>query len=44
MPVILYYFLLMRHAYIENSRELKRIEAVTRSPIYADFSAVLEGK
>ena len=29
--------------YLKSSREIKRIEAVTRSPIYSDFSAVLEG-
>ncbi|KAJ1420720.1 P-loop containing nucleoside triphosphate hydrolase protein, partial [Ochromonadaceae sp. CCMP2298] len=29
--------------YVATSREIKRYEAVTRSPIYADFSATLEG-
>jgi len=33
----------MRKAYLTNSRELKRLEAVSRSPVYADFSATLEG-
>eukprot|EP00605_Chrysophyceae_sp_TOSAG23-4_P003040 GSChrysophyteH1.ASY1.ANO1.3345.1 assembled CDS len=34
MPIILY---------MASMREIKRIEAITRSPIYAGFSATLEG-
>jgi ABC-type multidrug transport system fused ATPase/permease subunit len=43
MPFLLASFLYFRRKYMKSSMEIKRIEAVTRSPIYADFSAVLEG-
>jgi len=43
LPFVLYYFTKMRSAYLVNSRELKRMEAVSRSPVYADFSATLDG-
>jgi len=43
LPFLVYYFIKMRTAYVMNSRELKRMEAVSRSPIYADFSATLDG-
>ncbi|KAL6756466.1 P-loop containing nucleoside triphosphate hydrolase protein [Haematococcus lacustris] len=36
-------FWFIRHRYIVASREIKRWEAVTRSPIYATFSATLKG-
>jgi ABC-type multidrug transport system fused ATPase/permease subunit len=35
--------ILPRHRYIVSSREVKRFEAVTRSPLYADFSSTLTG-
>ena len=35
MPVLLFFFLRLRRAYLCSSREIKRIEAVTRSPIYS---------
>lgn len=38
-----YLFVYYRNRYIKSSLEVKRIEAVTRSPIYADFSATLDG-
>jgi ATP-binding cassette subfamily C (CFTR/MRP) protein 4 len=38
-----YSFAVLRRRYITSQREVKRIEAVTRSPIYSDFSATLEG-
>jgi ATP-binding cassette subfamily C (CFTR/MRP) protein 4 len=43
MPPMLYVFYLSREKYIQSSREIKRLEAVTRSPIYSDFSATLDG-
>lgn len=30
------------HSYIVTSREVKRLEAITRSPVYASFSATLK--
>eukprot|EP01038_Epipyxis_sp_PR26KG_P011896 gene11896-15916_t len=38
---IMFYYL--RNRYICSTREIKRLEAITRSPIYADFSATLDG-
>ncbi len=35
MPFLLFFFLRLRNAYLCSSREIKRIEAVTRSPIYS---------
>jgi ATP-binding cassette subfamily C (CFTR/MRP) protein 4 len=43
VPVIYYLFVFLRSKYIKSSREIKRLEAVSRSPIYADFSAALDG-
>jgi ATP-binding cassette subfamily C (CFTR/MRP) protein 4 len=43
MPPLLFLFIQARESYIRCSREIKRIEATLRSPIYADFSAALEG-
>ena len=43
MPFLLASFFYFRRKYMKSSLEIKRIEAVSRSPIYADFSAVLEG-
>ncbi|BDA43779.1 probable cystic fibrosis transmembrane conductance regulator [Coccomyxa sp. Obi] len=36
-------FLWVRKRYITTSREVKRFDAVTRSPIYASFGATLKG-
>jgi len=33
----------LRRRYVATSREVKRLEAVTRSPVYASFSATLRG-
>ena len=46
IPVFLplaYIFLRIRAYYVVTSREVKRIEAVTRSPVYAMFSTTLKG-
>ena len=43
IPFLVMFFLAFRKKYITSTREIKRIEAITRSPIYADFSATLEG-
>lgn len=36
-------FLWLRRFYVRSSRQLKRLESVTRSPIYAFFSSSLDG-
>ena len=43
MPFLLGYFVYIRQRYLKSATELKRLEAVSRSPLYADFSATLEG-
>jgi ABC-type multidrug transport system fused ATPase/permease subunit len=50
VPVVLPVFLplvvafwWLRKRYVATSREVKRLEAVTRSPVYASFSATLRG-
>lgn len=40
---LMYSFVKYRERYLQSSREVKRIEAVTRSPVFSDFSAILEG-
>lgn len=49
VPVILPVFLplfvafwWLRQRYVQTSREVKRLEAITRSPVYASFSATLK--
>jgi ABC-type multidrug transport system fused ATPase/permease subunit len=42
LPIALAFFLVQRR-YLTTSRELKRFEAVTRSPLYSSFSAALKG-
>lgn len=37
------YLVHLRRVYLASSREIKRIEAVRRSPMYSHFSATLEG-
>lgn len=43
MAPLLYVFQQFREKYIRSSREIKRLESVSRSPIYSDFSSTLEG-
>lgn len=43
LPFLYYTFVYFRSKYIKSSREIKRLEAISRSPIYADFSAALDG-
>jgi ATP-binding cassette, subfamily C (CFTR/MRP), member 4 len=43
IPFMLLAFYVFRKKYMCCAREIKRIDAITRSPIYADFSATLEG-
>lgn len=42
LPLGLAFVLVYRH-YVTTSREVKRYEAVTRSPIFASFSALIKG-
>uniref|UniRef100_T1JBD6 ABC-type glutathione-S-conjugate transporter n=1 Tax=Strigamia maritima TaxID=126957 RepID=T1JBD6_STRMM len=41
-PLMIVYYLIQR-LYIESSRQLKRLEAVSRSPIYSLFSETVNG-
>ena len=43
MPILGIHFIYLRQKYLASTREIKRIEATTRSPIYSDFSATLDG-
>ncbi len=43
MAPLAYLFVVFRTRYLRSSREVKRLEATTRSPVYADFSSTLEG-
>ena len=43
MPFLIYLFNYARNKYVVNSIEIKRLEAISRSPIYVDFSSALEG-
>ena len=38
---ILFYYL--RRYFVKASRQIKRLEAITRSPVYSQFSATIEG-
>jgi len=42
-PPLIWLFLILRRKYMNSMREIKRLEAATRSPIYAGFSATLDG-
>ena len=43
LPPMVYVFVVLQRRYLRTSREIKRWEAVSRSPIYSDFSATLDG-
>lgn len=43
LPPLGYMFNYLRNRYLRTSREVKRLEATTRSPIYSTFSATLDG-
>ena len=43
MPFLILLFDFVRNKYLINSIEIKRLEAISRSPIYVDFSSALEG-
>ena len=43
MPFLIIMFDFVRQKYLLNSIEIKRLEAISRSPIYVDFSSTLEG-
>lgn len=43
LPIGLMYFFIQKF-YVATSRQLKRIESVTRSPIYTHFSETITGQ
>lgn len=43
VPPLLYYFLRVRRVFVTSTRELKRLEGVARSPIFAMMSESLSG-
>ena len=43
VPFLLYYFIGLRKVYMKSSREIKRIESTTRSPVYTALSESLSG-
>ncbi|KAJ1555055.1 hypothetical protein HK096_009754 [Nowakowskiella sp. JEL0078] len=43
VPVVIGIFLLFRMYFLATSRQIKRIEAITRSPVYGNFPLTLEG-
>jgi ATP-binding cassette subfamily C (CFTR/MRP) protein 4 len=44
MPFLFIAFLYFRSTYITSSRQMKRMDAITRSPILTNFSVALDGK
>jgi len=43
MPPLLYYFVVVRKIFVTSTRELKRLEGVARSPIFAMMNESLNG-
>jgi ATP-binding cassette, subfamily C (CFTR/MRP), member 4 len=43
IPPLLYYFVMVRRVFVTSTRELKRLEGLARSPIYAMMSESLSG-
>jgi ATP-binding cassette, subfamily C (CFTR/MRP), member 4 len=43
IPPLLYYFVMVRRVFVSSTRELKRLEGLARSPIYAMMSESLSG-
>ncbi|KAJ1534422.1 Multidrug resistance-associated protein 4 [Nowakowskiella sp. JEL0078] len=43
IPVITILFYFIRRYFMSTSRQIKRIESITRSPVYSSFPATLEG-
>ena len=43
IPPLLYYFIMVRRVFVTSTRELKRLEGLARSPIFAMMSESLSG-
>jgi ATP-binding cassette subfamily C (CFTR/MRP) protein 4 len=43
VPILCVFFLYLRRFYMKSSRQIKRIESTTRSPVYSSFPSTLEG-
>ncbi|KAJ3040385.1 Multidrug resistance-associated protein 4 [Rhizophlyctis rosea] len=43
VPVVLVFFVGLRRYYVRASRQIKRLESTTRSPIYSNIPSTLEG-